>query len=85
MSQRTTFCLFVSYVALAVLELTLWTRLASGSEVRLPLPPFQVLGLKACTSTAQRGLVLNRTFLSHKHKVLKLSGQFHLDPNTLVS
>jgi hypothetical protein len=26
-------------VALAVLELTLWTRLASNSEICLPLPP----------------------------------------------
>jgi hypothetical protein len=26
-------------VALAVLELTLWTRLASNSEIRLPLSP----------------------------------------------
>ena len=26
-------------VALAVLELTLWTRLASNSEIHLPLPP----------------------------------------------
>jgi hypothetical protein len=33
-------------VALAVLELTLWTRLASNSEIRLPL-----LGLKACSTT----------------------------------
>jgi hypothetical protein len=42
------FCLFVClfvfetgflYVALAVLELTLWTRLASNSEIRLPLLP----------------------------------------------
>ena len=34
------------WVALAVLELTLWTRLASNSEIRLPL-----LGLKACSTT----------------------------------
>jgi hypothetical protein len=26
-------------VALAVLELTMWTRLASNSEIHLPLPP----------------------------------------------
>lgn len=27
------------YVALAVLELTLWTRLALNSEIQMPLPP----------------------------------------------
>jgi hypothetical protein len=27
------------YIALAVLELTLYTRLALNSEIRLPLPP----------------------------------------------
>jgi hypothetical protein len=37
-------------VALAVLELTLKTRLVSNSEIRLPLPP-GVLGLKACATT----------------------------------
>jgi hypothetical protein len=26
------------YIALAVLELTVWTRLALNSEIRLPLP-----------------------------------------------
>jgi hypothetical protein len=26
-------------IVLAVLELTLWTRLASNSEIHLPLPP----------------------------------------------
>jgi hypothetical protein len=26
-------------IALAVLELTLWARLTSNSEIRLPLPP----------------------------------------------
>ena len=38
-------------VALAVLELTLYTRLASNSEIHLPLPP-RVLGFQACDTTA---------------------------------
>ena len=38
-------------VALAVLELTLWTRLVSNSEIYLPLPP-KCWDLKACATTA---------------------------------
>lgn len=41
-------------VALAILKSTLYVRLASNSEIHLPVPTcaFQVLGLKACTTTA---------------------------------
>ena len=39
-------------VALAVLELTLLTRLASNSEILLPLCP-RVLGLQVCDTSAQ--------------------------------
>ena len=51
-------CLFVRFeigvlcVALTVLELTLYSKLALNSEIHLPqIPPPQVLGLKACAIT----------------------------------
>jgi hypothetical protein len=40
-------------IALAVLELTLQTRLASNSEIHLPLPP-ELLVLKVCATTVQQ-------------------------------
>ena len=45
-------------IVLAVLELTLQTRLASNSEIHPPVSASQVLGLKACATTARQAQLL---------------------------
>ena len=54
-------------IALAVLELTLQTRLALISEIRLPLPPRE-LELQACTATTTQLYIvfLKVTFIGGK-------------------